>query len=402
MSATDIKQALRKLDYPLCAKEALYRIEMLCSRPGKQMDLQIDLMTEFVFGEIERRRKRNVPAAIQELQLIEVLSDFFQNPGGSPAVRNALFLSLYPAGSPRYKVLGNLVSLAISIQNKAVLNATGIWMQQLGSTSQESVGLARHILNDYFVLTSKSVDRLQLLPVLAPHFTANLLTAIGEVYKDKNPPSDVLRLIGDWINDNPSLLLTALMDNPALPTGGIPMTPITPIAGLFRWCILSPVRIVDDNLNQIEDEQRLYSKIQQLLMDSVLRLKSNNGSNKHAISAQHLAATTRALTLVLQNFTNSETSRDLAMERLAQAVSAAMSANCIYGNKQELLALLQSLSYQHFLIEWTLQTYSTKVFAFLVRLWNSRKNYFLRLEGFKGSILFHLLQLLFVQIKFLS
>ncbi|XP_043467734.1 uncharacterized protein C7orf26 homolog [Leptopilina heterotoma] len=361
MSASDIKQALRKLDYPICAKEALYRIEMLCSRPGKQMDLQMDLMTEFVFGEIERRRKRNVPAAIQELQLIEVLSDFFQNPGGSPAVRNALFLSLYPAGSPRYKVLGNLVSLAISIQNKAVLNATGIWMQQLGSTSQESVGLARHILNDYFVLTSKSVDRLQLLPVLAPHFTANLLTAIGEVYKDKNPPSDVLRLIGDWINDNPSLLLTALMDNPALPTGGIPMTPITPIAGLFRWCILSPVRIVDDNLNQIEDEQRLYSKIQQLLMDSVLRLKSNNGSNKHAISAQHLAATTRALTLVLQNFNgNSETSRDLAMERLAQAVSAAMSANCIYGNKQELLALLQSLSYQHFLIEWTLQTYSTK------------------------------------------
>lgn len=212
---------------------------MLCSRPGKQMDLQIDLMTEFVFGEIERRRKRNVPAAIQELQLIEVLSDFFQNPGGSPAVRNALFLSLYPAGSPRYKVLGNLVSLAISIQNKAVLNATGIWMQQLGSTSQESVGLARHILNDYFVLTSKSVDRLQLLPVLAPHFTANLLTAIGEVYKDKNPPSDVLRLIGDWINDNPSLLLTALMDNPALPTGGIPMTPITPIAGLFRFFLFS-------------------------------------------------------------------------------------------------------------------------------------------------------------------
>lgn len=145
-------------------------------------------------------------------------------------------------------------------------------------------------------------------------------------------------------------------------------------------------------MSQTEDEQKLYSKIQQLLMDSVLRLKSDNGSNKHAISAQHLAATTRALTLVLQNFSNIEsTSRDLAMERLAQAVSAAMSANCIYGNKreflfdslrhlkknsftfiigkhlkfifcltEELLALLQTLSYQHFLIEWTLQTYSSK------------------------------------------
>lgn len=26
MSGSDIKQALRKLDYPICAKEALYRI----------------------------------------------------------------------------------------------------------------------------------------------------------------------------------------------------------------------------------------------------------------------------------------------------------------------------------------------------------------------------------------
>ena len=210
---------------------------MLCGRPGKQMDLQMDLMSEFVFGEIERRKKRNIPVAIQELQLIEILSDFFESPGGSAAVRNAVFLSLYPAETPRHKILGNLVSLSIATQNKAVLNAAGIWLQQLGSTSPQSVGLAKHILNDYFVLIPNSVDRLKQLPNLVPYFTANLLTAIGEVYKDKNPPIELLKLIGDWINDNPSLLLTSLMDNPALPTGGIPMTPITPIAGLFRYLI---------------------------------------------------------------------------------------------------------------------------------------------------------------------
>lgn len=361
MAGNDIKQSLRKVDFPYCAREALCRIEILCSRPGKQVDLQMDLISEFVFGEIERRKKRNMTMAIQELQLIEVLSDFFQSPGGAPAVRNAVFLSLFPADSSRYKVLGNLVSLAIATQNKAVLNATGIWMQQLGSTSPQSVGLARHVLNDYFVLTPKSIDKLKQLPVLAPHFTANLLTAIGEVYEDKDPPTELLRLVGEWINENPSLLLTSLMDNPALPTGGIPMTPITPIAGLFRWCILSPLRADDnENLEPQDEQKKLYSKIQQLLMDSVLRLK-NSGNNKHAISAQHLAATTRTLTTNLQNRTNINSAvRDLAMERLAQAVSAAMSANCIYGNKQELLALLQPLSYQHFLIEWTLQTYASK------------------------------------------
>lgn len=206
---------------------------MLCER-GKQIDLQTDLMYEFVFGEIDRRKKRNIPVAIQELQLIEVFSEFFESPGKNPAVRNAIFLSLFPAETQRHKILGNLVSLCIATQNKAVLNAAGIWMQQLGSTSSQCVGLAQHLLNDYFVLIPDSVVRLKPLPNLVPHFTANLLTAFGEVYRDNNPPIELLQLVGDWINDNPTLLLTSLMDNPALPTGCIPMTPITPIAGLFR------------------------------------------------------------------------------------------------------------------------------------------------------------------------
>lgn len=70
-------------------------------------------------------------------------------------------------------------------------------------------------------------------------------------------------------------------------------------------------------------------------MDSVLRLKSS-GSNRHAISAQHLASTTRALTAILHSIPDLDTPlKDLSMERLAQAVSAAMSANCIYGNKRK-------------------------------------------------------------------
>ncbi|XP_020295342.1 uncharacterized protein C7orf26 homolog isoform X2 [Pseudomyrmex gracilis] len=319
----------------------------------------MDLISEFIFGEIERRKKRNMTTAIQELQLIEIMSDFFQSPGGVPAVRNALFLSLFPADSSKHKILGNLVSLAIVTQNKAVLNAAGIWMQQLSSISLQSIGLARHVLNDYFVLTPQSIDKLKQVSIFAPHFTANLLTAIGEVYEDKDPPTKLLRLIGEWIDENPSLLLSPLTDNPALPSGGIPMTPITPIAGLFRWCILSPLRDTE-NTENYEELRKFYSKVQQLLMDSVLCL-SNSSTNKHAISAQHLASITRLLTTNLQNRPNIDTaSRDLALERFAQAINAAMSTNCIYGNKQELLLLLQPLSYQHFLIEWTLQTYGTK------------------------------------------
>lgn len=109
----------------------------------------------------------------------------------------------------------------------------------------------------------------------------------------------------------------------------------------FRWCILSPLRFDITVNGEQEDRKKSYSKIQQLLMDSVLRLKSS-GTNKHAISAQHLAAIVRVLTTTLQTCTNVNSALcDLAMERLAQAVSAAMSANCIYGNKREYIVSTQ-------------------------------------------------------------
>lgn len=104
---------------------------------------------------------------------------------------------------------------------------------------------------------------------------------------------------------------------------------------------MSPLRRdATEGTESQEESRKFYSKVQQLLMDSVLRL-TNSGSNKHAISAQHLASTTRLLAANLQNCPNIDTvSRDLAMERLAQAVSAAMSANCIYGNKRMYLVYM--------------------------------------------------------------
>lgn len=209
--------------------------ESLLGRPSvKQLDQQAELIAKYVFGEIDKRKNAHLTVAIQELQLMDVLSGFFRSSDKSPAELNALFLSLFPADNLRFEVLGKLVSYAIFAENRAVLSAAGIWLQQLDSTSAQSVGLARHILNDYFVLTPKSMDKLRQLPLLAPHFTANLLTAIGQVYKDENPPSELLKLVGDWLGDNAALLVTSLTNNPALPSGGIPMTPITPIAGLFR------------------------------------------------------------------------------------------------------------------------------------------------------------------------
>lgn len=224
---------------------------MSASTARQQIQIQTDLMTEFVFGEIDKLKQLKSSRALQELQLIEVLSEFFRCPEHNPAVKNAVFLLLFPAEYPRYEILGNLSSLSIATQNTEVLDSTGMWMQQLGSTSPQSVGLAKHILDDFFVYTLNAIDKLNMLPRIVPHFTANLLTAIGEVYKNVDPPNKLLKLAGDWIEDNPDLLTTSLIDNPALPSGGIPMTPITPIAGLFRFLISYKYYKSFDKLNTL-------------------------------------------------------------------------------------------------------------------------------------------------------
>lgn len=97
---------------------------------------------------------------------------------------------------------------------------------------------------------------------------------------------------------------------------------------------MSSLRVSIEFPNQPE-QQKCYSKIQQLLMDSMLHLKFS-ANNKNAISAQHFADTTRVLISALSsNSSISTVSKDLALERLGQAISSAMSTNCIYGNKRK-------------------------------------------------------------------
>jgi hypothetical protein len=68
---------------------------------------------------------------IQELQLLEVLCDYFTYSGNnSEVVRNSVFMSLFPpTHSDRSRLLMKLVSMASSTKNVPVLTATGIWMQ---------------------------------------------------------------------------------------------------------------------------------------------------------------------------------------------------------------------------------------------------------------------------------
>lgn len=153
------------------------------------MDLALDLMSEFVFCEVDRRgNKRAAPLGqLTELQLLEVLFDYF-NSTSNEVFRNTVFLSLFSGSMAvlRSGTLSKFISVAIGTMSQPVLMCASVWMQQLGSTSPSSCKLGETIVNDYFVLVPGVTQQLNMLPKIAPQFVANFLTTVTEIfYVDK-------------------------------------------------------------------------------------------------------------------------------------------------------------------------------------------------------------------------
>ncbi|KAK6634138.1 hypothetical protein RUM44_004746 [Polyplax serrata] len=352
---SDIKHTIRQYSFPHCSREALSIIEQLTINHNtgrtvisKSIELVSEIIEEFVFCETSplpdgsqnssaNSNRAKKLTCIQELQLLEVLCDYFSYPGGNEAAHNTVFMNLFPdSHKDRSRLLVKLVSISISTRSKPVLNATGIWMQQLGCTSDYSLELAKGLVNDYFVLVPKAIERLQDLPKIAPRFTANFITAVAELYslKENNenlPPEALLEVVTEWVSKNTNLCTAALFcHEPALPQGGIPMPPVTPFAGLFRWCILAPLAS--------STTSKLYSKLHLALLESLL---DTTIPRENVVCAQHLASIVYPVLHLSQGKTNA--ALQLALDRLAQAVQVILESNSIYGKKQELFNLLDTL-----------------------------------------------------------
>ncbi|KAI9561882.1 hypothetical protein GHT06_012844 [Daphnia sinensis] len=411
----ELHRMLRRLDFPQSAKEALACLEQLClplahTRPptSKQLDYIGEIIDEFVFCEIDHKgakRKRLNP--IQELQLLEVLLGYFAA-GEDKVILNTVFMMLFtpphtpspsPSPSPsgfaradvftpgtatvtlsdRMRILARLVSAAVASHNLAVLNCTGVWMQQLGCLSQHSLNLSRVFIEDYFVLNTPqsnitSTSCLEELPQLAPHFTACFLTAAAELYGgiDGNrsayisPPVYLLNTIVNWVSSNPRLCLTPLTLNlqPLLPKGSIVMTSVTPLAGLLKWCVEAPLNPSQEKAFPVKfektkdskpewDENSNYSQLHASLLESMQERSVLQNQQQllqaEVISPRHLLTLVRGLLdSCVKNNTNNEKIQ-LSLDRLAQSVQVAQSSGCLYGNTHELMQALRTLPYNRLL-----------------------------------------------------
>ena len=172
------------------------------------------------------------------------------------------------------------------------------------------------------------------------------------------PPIPLLEAVVCWVSSNSRLCLTPLTLNlhPLLPKGSIVMTSVTPLAGLLRWCVESPlnpclekvlVKSSEDSKETLENSETAttgatqgnesvrYSQLHYSLLESMLERTSLQNQQlllqAEVISPRHLVALVKGLSDSFSK--NSVPSRvQLALDRLAQAIQVAQSSGCLYGN----------------------------------------------------------------------
>lgn len=324
---------------------------MVVSRAKPNLIMQ--LTSEFVFMErskdSELRHGQSSVSCVnmnkmEEFQLILILIEFFSQPGPD-STRNAVFLSLFSANltPQRTRILCKLISTSVSGSVTGILSSAGTWMQQVGCTTHPSLEVAQSLVSDFILFSRKTSDQIKQLPLVAAHFASNLITAVADLYLNEQsgnliaPPDTLLDVFCEWISENSSLCL-ASQQPLALPSGAIAMPVTTPLAGLIRWSVLSP--LVSNSI--------AYCNLHLALLKSLLKIERKE-TETPALNAQQLILIVQTLKNQKAQLTNdngnpSENDNyNICLERFAEAIQISLHVNCVAGNIPQLLCALETL-----------------------------------------------------------
>jgi len=398
----EIKQQLRRFEFPQSAHEALLQVQQLCCHASPQHQrLLMDIQEEFIFCETDKRgvRKKRL-TSVQELQLLQVLSQYCEMQTND-ILRNTVFLTLFhhdDSNSSKIRLLCKLVSMAIAGQNAAVLNSSAIWMQQLGCTSNVVVSLVRELITDFCIMVPRTESLLTDLAAVCPQFTTHFITASTQLYNRlgyagskngggrKEPPLKLLELITTWVTSNPQLCLTPLTSDlhNMLPRGSIIMTAVTPLPGLIRWCVEAP--LVSSSSPQYRrpggpphstptsgtadvkpwggaspgssgvnketcavdrDPAEVYSQLHLGVLEALLHAGKTKSQLylKNVMVTRDFVDTCESVYYILSQQGNTIDHRNiqLAMDRLGQALQLTVATGCIHGNLEDVFVHLSRL-----------------------------------------------------------
>jgi len=330
---------LRKLEFPNSAEQAVNYIHSQCQKfsqsgvPSPQeLSSLIEFIDEFVFSAVrgvKPGKKARRLTNIQQLQLIQVLADYFTAEQDFNLLCSVFMIIFMDQGRDiEYKVstLARLLSYSLGVNAVAILNFGGVWVTQQTPTSGHSLSVARHLVQDYICTQPQVCSALKHLPAQSPLFTTNLIAAIGELYSRvgqepdysgyRAPPGPVVELVTVWLRGSEG--------GPQVGQG-VPGT--SPAASLLSWTVMSPL---------VGEQGEIYSLLHHTLVETIL------GSEGEKVPLKYLTHLTEGLLAKLNSgsFTESQTCQ--ALDRFGQLVAAALGGSKAKPDK-DLVMLINQL-----------------------------------------------------------
>ncbi|XP_064644701.1 integrator complex subunit 15-like [Lineus longissimus] len=291
-------------------------------------------------------------SAIQELQLQEIMIDFFGNDNYAGKIKTQAFLLLFSCkgSATHYKVelLCKLVSMAIALKTKPILDYAGAWMREQHYSSPGCMKLAQHVIHDYCLLVPGATSSLQELPKISTPFTCNIITAFTHVYRlqglkpPASLPNGLLEVITEWVSIDNSLLLYS-----ALNAYGSNIE--TPLPGLISWCIYAPIQLLQKQPKiEVEELRRinqLYSKLFLGLLNSLLSTKTLFNPPKELLPRAIVKdiVDTIVTSAKLLPDAGEHDCLQVVLERLGQVLQVAMVTKTIFTDKATLKQICSSL-----------------------------------------------------------
>ncbi|KAI8511655.1 hypothetical protein Bbelb_107550 [Branchiostoma belcheri] len=287
--------------------------------------------------------------ALQELQLLQILSDYFGGKTNAGLARQVFMVLFATRGGAdrltdhKVKLLGKLVSMCIATQHEMVLDCTSYWILQEGTASPPVLTLLTSVIQvgkslSKETLSTRTLDTLRKVDKTSPSFACQFVTIVTGLYQLKpvsssHPPPALLEVIAEWVAGNPRICLASLKD-----TKG--SAPVTPIPGLCHWCVKSP--LVQNPEKNAPEDAILYSKLHLGVLQSLLAAQTvaPNAKLLPVPTVEEIVADLRAL--VSASGQQGEAAQT-AVERLAQVMQVAMATGCTHLSRKQVAGVCGKL-----------------------------------------------------------
>ncbi|XP_061080845.1 integrator complex subunit 15-like isoform X2 [Conger conger] len=381
---TDIRRSLLRRDALSAAKEVLYHLDIHFSNQLQNTAApvvdngSVELVEEFVFNMSKDRSVQRKMTSLQELQLLEITCSYFQEQG-KDSLRQIIFSALFSpqcnvADDRRMAMLGKLVSMAVAVCRVPVLECAASWLQR--SPAPHCMRLATVLVDDYCSSAPSPAHALRDIVSVSPRFCCQFITAVTAVYDlstdDLIPSSDLLEMVVTWVHDNPRLTLLTFLGAPipsSRPPGALDPTPLL---GLVRWCIKSPLaykrhrkplQAPDSGaahaLGPAEggrDPRSLYSMLHLSVLQILVSLRADLTELQlygrvGVMSLEHVAKLVGELAYLVDELNpgDSTAETELSLNRLAQALQVAMAGGALLCSREDLRCLCSRLPYNSLL-----------------------------------------------------